>query len=370
MSELTDRHVGLGDLWGRRAGLWREQLLAARSPPQRFDVLERLLRQRLVPAAVERAVVDDALIRFTAAPCLARVRDVGAASGLPPKRFIQVFHDFVGLTPKLFCRVLRFQAVVEQAANNRRVDWAQAALDCGYYDQSHLSFAISAGSPASRPRSTGRSNPAARITWRFHATTSKPIHERGEVVRNRLPGNFFNTRIRLRRMLMGETGRTPFTQDRGLMTEPESKPCRIDQVYPYLRTRDAAAAIEFYQRVFGVEELFRLTEPSGRVGHAELQFGPVVIMVSDEYPEMGILGPRSDGGNGVGIHLHVDDVDSLTQRAVDAGATLTMPPTDHFYGERSSKVVDPFGHEWMLGQHIEDVSPEEMQRRFTEMCQE
>lgn len=154
------------------------------------------------------------------------------------------------------------------------------------------------------------------------------------------------------------------------MTEPEAKPCRIDQVYPYLRTRDAAAAIEFYQRVFGVEEIFRLTEPSGRVGHAELQFGPVVIMLSDEYPEMGILGPQSAGRNGVAIHLHVDDVDSLTQRAVDAGATLTMPPTDHFYGERSSKVVDPFGHEWMLGQHIEDVSPEEMQRRFTEMCKQ
>ncbi|MEQ8786474.1 MAG: VOC family protein [Pirellulaceae bacterium] len=151
------------------------------------------------------------------------------------------------------------------------------------------------------------------------------------------------------------------------MNQPDSKPCRIDQVYPYLRMRDATAAIEFYKRVFGAEEIFRLTEPGGRIGHAELQFGPVVVMVSDEYPEMGILGPPSPGGGGLGIHLHVDDVDSLTQRAVDAGATLTMAPTDQFYGERSAKIVDPFGHEWMLGQHLEDVSPEEMQRRFSAM---
>lgn len=165
MSELTNRHVGLDDLWGRRAGLWREELLAARSPQQRFDVLERLLRQRLAPPAAERAVVDDALIRFTASPCVARVRDVGEASGLRPKRFIGLFHDCVGLTPKLFCRVLRFQAVVEHAANSRHVDWAHVALDCGYYDQSHLirDFRLFSGvTPAEyRPVEPGRKNHVA-----------------------------------------------------------------------------------------------------------------------------------------------------------------------------------------------------------------
>ncbi|MEQ8786473.1 MAG: helix-turn-helix domain-containing protein [Pirellulaceae bacterium] len=138
LSELTDRHVGLADLWGRTARLWREQLLAARAPQARFDVLERLLLRRLAPPSTESAVVDDALARFTAAPSLARVRDVCAASGLSAKRFIRRFHDRVGLTPKLYCRVQRFQAVVDQAANRRGVDWARVALDCGYYDQSHL----------------------------------------------------------------------------------------------------------------------------------------------------------------------------------------------------------------------------------------
>jgi uncharacterized glyoxalase superfamily protein PhnB len=141
----------------------------------------------------------------------------------------------------------------------------------------------------------------------------------------------------------------------------------IKEVFPYLRTRNTKAAIEFYQKAFGAVEVFRLTEPSGRIGHAELKFGNFTVMLSDEYPEFGIQGPEAFGGTGSSVHLHVDDVDAMTRRAATEGAEVLMQPTDMFYGERSSKVRDPFGHEWLLGSHIEDVTPEEMQRRFEEM---
>ncbi|MEZ6130282.1 MAG: VOC family protein [Planctomycetaceae bacterium] len=141
----------------------------------------------------------------------------------------------------------------------------------------------------------------------------------------------------------------------------------IKEVFPYLRVRDANAAIDFYRKAFGAEEDFRLTEPSGRVGHAELKFGSFTVMLSDEYPEYGIQGPEAFGGTGSSVHLHVEDVDALTEQAVSAGAKLIMEPKDQFYGERAAKVLDPFGHEWLLGSHIEDVSREEMQRRFNEM---
>ncbi|WP_261342751.1 VOC family protein [Posidoniimonas polymericola] len=135
-----------------------------------------------------------------------------------------------------------------------------------------------------------------------------------------------------------------------------------------MRVRGAAEAIDFYGRAFGAVESFRLSEPSGRVGHAELRFGDHTIMLSDEYPEYGVHGPQAFGGTGSSVHLHVDDVDALSAQAVAAGATLLMEPADQFYGERSAKLLDPFGHEWLLGSPIEDVSPEEMQRRFDEMC--
>ena len=141
----------------------------------------------------------------------------------------------------------------------------------------------------------------------------------------------------------------------------------IREVFPYLRVRDANAAIDFYQRAFGAIEKFRLSEPNGRVGHAEIKLGDCIVMVSDEYPEHGIHGPEKFGGSGSALHLHVDDVDSFTKQAEQAGAAVTMPPTDMFYGERVSKLTDPFGHEWMLGSQIEDVSEEEMLKRFTAM---
>ncbi|MCA9177397.1 MAG: VOC family protein [Planctomycetales bacterium] len=142
----------------------------------------------------------------------------------------------------------------------------------------------------------------------------------------------------------------------------------IRELFPYLRVRDCAAAIEFYKQAFGAEEKFRLSEPSGRIGHAELRFGPSLVMVSDEYPEYGIQGPQAFGGTGSSVHLHVEDVDAMTAQAEAAGAVVVMAPVDMFYGERAAKLRDPFGHEWLLGSPIEEVTPEEMQRRWSEMC--
>jgi PhnB protein len=139
----------------------------------------------------------------------------------------------------------------------------------------------------------------------------------------------------------------------------------IHEVYPYLRVRDAAGAIDYYRRVFGAQVQLRLDEKgSGRIGHAELRIGPAVLMLSDEYPECDIVGPQSLGGTSTSIHLHVDDADALLARAVAAGGTLLRPASDAFYGERSGTVRDPFGHEWLIGHAIEEVSAEEMQRRY------
>jgi PhnB protein len=129
--------------------------------------------------------------------------------------------------------------------------------------------------------------------------------------------------------------------------------------------RDAAKAIEFYQRAFGAQELFRLTEPGGRIGHAEIKIGTTTLMLSEEYPEMDIVGPKTLGGTTFSIHLHVDNADAWIARAVEAGGTVVRPARDAFYGERSGTVRDPFGHEWLLGHQIEEVSTKEMQSRYT-----
>ncbi|HVE51841.1 MAG TPA: VOC family protein [Ramlibacter sp.] len=136
------------------------------------------------------------------------------------------------------------------------------------------------------------------------------------------------------------------------------------ELFAYLHVRDAAAALRFYVQAFGATELFRLTEPAGRIGHAELDFGGPILMVSDEYPEMGIQGPAAGAPTSVSLHLHVDDADATIARAMAAGATLERPPQDEFYGERSGVVRDPFGHRWNIGHAIEQVTPQEMQRRY------
>jgi PhnB protein len=139
----------------------------------------------------------------------------------------------------------------------------------------------------------------------------------------------------------------------------------IHELFPYLRVKNAPAAIEYYVKAFGAVEKFRLVEPSGRVGHAELLFGTTVLMLSDEYPEIGCNGPATIGGTSVTIHLHVDNCDAVLARAVEAGGEMVRPPTDAFYGERGGTVRDPYGHEWNVGHSIEDVEPAEMQRRYT-----
>ena len=136
-----------------------------------------------------------------------------------------------------------------------------------------------------------------------------------------------------------------------------SAPARpvIREVFPYLHVRGGAAAIDFYTRVFGAEEITRFAEPSGKIGHAELKLGPMTIMLADEYPDLGIRSPLAYGGTGTTIHLHVDNVDELGRRAVEAGATMVIAPADQSHGERQCRIRDPFGHEWLLGHEIKPV---------------
>jgi uncharacterized glyoxalase superfamily protein PhnB len=136
------------------------------------------------------------------------------------------------------------------------------------------------------------------------------------------------------------------------------------RVSPYLTVKNAAAAIDFYVKAFGATEELRLTEPSGRIGHAEVRFDDALIMLADEYPEYDILGPQSRGGTTVSLALLVEDVDAFVAHAVQAGARLVREVKDEFYGERTGKLEDPFGHVWQVATRIEDVSAEEMQRRY------
>lgn len=138
---------------------------------------------------------------------------------------------------------------------------------------------------------------------------------------------------------------------------------------PHLVLRDAARAIDWYVAVFGAVEEFRLTEPSGKVGHAELRLGGGRLMLADEYPDYGALGPAAVGGTPVRLHLYVPDVDAVVSRAVDAGATLLRPVQDEFYGDRAGMLKDPFGHLWQLASRREEVSPEQMQQRWSAMLQ-
>ncbi len=137
-------------------------------------------------------------------------------------------------------------------------------------------------------------------------------------------------------------------------------------VTAYLRVADAAAAIDFYRAAFGAKEKYRL-DMGPAVGHAELDFGDTRIMLSDEFPDMGILGPKSLGNTTCAFALHVADAQAVFERALAAGATLRHPLKDEFYGYRTGQVVDPFGHIWMIQQHLEDVKPKEMQKRLDAM---
>jgi PhnB protein len=132
---------------------------------------------------------------------------------------------------------------------------------------------------------------------------------------------------------------------------------------PYLIVKGAAEAIEFYKRAFGATEMLRMADPQGRVAHAEIRIGDSVIMLADEHPAMGYRGPRALGGSSVSILLYLDDVDTVFERAVRAGAKALRPVADQFYGDRSGTLEDPFGHVWTIATHVEDVPPEELKRR-------
>lgn len=140
-------------------------------------------------------------------------------------------------------------------------------------------------------------------------------------------------------------------------------PAGYPRVSPYLHIDGAAAAIDFYTRVLGATERMRMEAPGGRIGHAELQVGDSVIMLADEFPDMGAVGPRTVGGTPVTINVYVDDVDEAYARAVALGATPLGPVEDRFYGDRSAEIEDPWGHRWTLATHVEDVPPDEMARR-------
>ena len=140
---------------------------------------------------------------------------------------------------------------------------------------------------------------------------------------------------------------------------------QVLKVSAYFTLRDAKAAIAFYTTAFGATELFRMTDPGdGRIGHAELQFGETVMMLSDEYPDFGALSPDTIGGTPVTFHLSTGSLDQLVAQALTAGATLLRPAKDQSYGERVAMVLDPFGYRWMLAQTIEAVSPDDMQKRW------
>jgi PhnB protein len=141
-------------------------------------------------------------------------------------------------------------------------------------------------------------------------------------------------------------------------------PKGYNSITPYLVIKGAAEAIEYYKKVFGATELFRMPDPSGRIGHAELMIGDSHIMLADEFPEMNYRGPVSDGSSPVSLLLYVEDVDSIVERAIAAGAKVLKPVQDQFYGDRSGFIQDPFGHLWGVATHKEDVSPEEMEDRM------
>ena len=148
---------------------------------------------------------------------------------------------------------------------------------------------------------------------------------------------------------------------------PKAVPEGFNSITPYLALRDAAKAIAFYKEALGATELYRLPMPNGKLGHAELQIGNSRIMMSDEAPEWGNKSARSLGGTPIGLCLYTDNVDALAERFVRAGGKVVRPVENQFYGDRSGTFEDPEGYKWTLAHHVEDVAPDEMQRRMEKM---
>ena len=147
-------------------------------------------------------------------------------------------------------------------------------------------------------------------------------------------------------------------------------PSGYHTVTPYLIVHDAKAALEFYQKAFGADQVLRLDAPDGKIAHAEVKIGDSHVMFADEHPEMGAISPKTLGGAGVNLLIYCEDVDTQFQQAIDAGATQRRPVQDQFYGDRAGTLEDPFGHKWSIATHKEDLTPEEIDARFAEMMQQ
>jgi PhnB protein len=152
------------------------------------------------------------------------------------------------------------------------------------------------------------------------------------------------------------------------MSTPHKKvnpiPADYPGITPYLSVKGGTDAIEFYKKAFGATEIMRLPNPDGTLGHAEIKIGDALVMLADEYPDYGNLSPKTLGGSSVRLHMYVEDVDAFFEKAVAAGAKVLIPIADQFYGDRSGRLEDPFGHVWLVSTHVEDVTPDEMQRRM------
>jgi PhnB protein len=148
-----------------------------------------------------------------------------------------------------------------------------------------------------------------------------------------------------------------------MATKVAFKPEGYSTVTPYLAIAGASEAIAFYKQAFGAEELMRFAAPDGKIGHAEIKIGDAIIMLADEYPEIGHKSPKALGGSPVGLMLYVPDVDATVAQAQKLGAKIVQAIENKFYGDRSATISDPFGHTWMVATHVEEVSPEEMMRR-------